>query len=79
MPISQKEKLTENVEIFAWLPLDMLGIDLSVMQHYLNISPQAQLVKQWLRKLAPDRHRTMDDEVEWLLVVSFIVEAKYLQ
>lgn len=69
--------LTENTNIFAWSPADMPRIDRGVAHHYQNIGPQARSVKQKPRKLAPNRQRVVNDEVERLLAVGFIVEAKY--
>ncbi|XP_065026156.1 uncharacterized protein LOC135650602 [Musa acuminata AAA Group] len=43
--------LRENADVFPWSPKEMLGIDLGVTQHQLNIDPEAKLVKQRLRKI----------------------------
>nr|XP_009387907.1 PREDICTED: uncharacterized protein LOC103974748 [Musa acuminata subsp. malaccensis] len=69
--------LQENVDVFAWSPTDMAGVDLEVSQHHLCISPDARPVKQRPRRLAPERQQVVRGEVERLLAVGFIEEAKY--
>ena len=51
--------LRQNVDIFAWSHLDMLGIDLSVAAHKLNILPNMRLVRQKVRSFHPDRHKVI--------------------
>lgn len=38
--------LWENVDIFAWSHEDMLGIDLRVIVHQLNVDPKHRPIKQ---------------------------------
>jgi hypothetical protein len=45
--------LRQNVEVFAWMPKDMPGINLKDILHYLNVDPTMKPVKQKRRKFAP--------------------------
>ncbi|GAU24437.1 hypothetical protein TSUD_364210 [Trifolium subterraneum] len=51
----EKEKIIEilrkNVDLFAWKPSDMLGIDESVITHKLAISPNSKPVSQRKRNI----------------------------
>ncbi|XP_065045855.1 uncharacterized protein LOC103989797 [Musa acuminata AAA Group] len=69
--------LQENVDVFAWSPSDMMGIDPKIAQHHLNISPNARPVRQKPRRQAPDRQLAVRDEVQRLLSTGFIEEVKY--
>ncbi|XP_009419888.2 uncharacterized protein LOC103999771 [Musa acuminata AAA Group] len=81
LPEREQERLVgllrENADIFAWSPSDMTGVDPEVAEHHLNIPPDARPVKQKPRRQAPDRQRTIQEEVDRLLAVGFIEEAKY--
>ncbi|XP_065050223.1 uncharacterized protein LOC135680164 [Musa acuminata AAA Group] len=80
-PEQEREQLVgflqENADVFAWSPSDMTGINPKTAQHHLNISPDARLVKQKPRCQALDRQHAVREEVEGLLAVGFIEEAKY--
>lgn len=54
----------------------MLGIDLEVTQHQLNIDPEARPVKQRPRKFAPNQWKVISDEVDHLKEAGFITELK---
>ena len=38
--------LQKNVDIFAWVPMDMPGIDAGVMEHRLAVDPKHQPMKE---------------------------------
>jgi len=40
--------LYRNIDVFAWKPADMPGVPQELIEHSLNISPTAKLVKQKL-------------------------------
>jgi hypothetical protein len=40
------EFLYERWKIFAWCPLDMLGVHRELVDHALNVDPKARPVKQ---------------------------------
>ena len=39
------EFLTTNIEVFAWTPYEMPGIDLDFIKHELNVIPEAKPIK----------------------------------
>ena len=55
----------------------MVGINLTVASHELNIIHMARLVRQKVRRFHPDRHQIIQTKVENLLRVCFIREVKY--
>ncbi|XP_059454999.1 uncharacterized protein LOC132185214 [Corylus avellana] len=67
----------QNLEVFAWSPEDLPGIDPKDIVHHLNINPEVKLVKQKRRKFAPDRNMAIAEEVDNLLKAQFIEEAYY--
>ncbi|XP_059428507.1 uncharacterized protein LOC132162267 [Corylus avellana] len=69
--------LQQNLEVFAWSPEDMPGIDPKDIVHHLNIDPKVKPVKQKRRKFAPDRNMAIAEEVGKLLKAQFIEEAHY--
>jgi hypothetical protein len=38
--------LHENRDIFAWKPIDMLGVPRELIEHELHLDPQAKPIKQ---------------------------------
>ncbi|XP_024013387.1 uncharacterized protein LOC112087750 [Eutrema salsugineum] len=69
--------LKENINTFAWTAEDMSGINIDVTCHELNMDPSFKPIKQKRRKLGPERAKAVNDEVERLLKVGSIAEAKY--
>ena len=69
--------LKHNVEVFAWKREDMGGIDLAFISHKLNVSPSFKLVKQKRRSFAPERQKTINEEVSKLLQSRAIQEVDY--
>ena len=47
--------LKENIDVFAWSPADMLGVNLDVITHKLNANPACRPIIQKKRKFSPDR------------------------
>ena len=56
----------------------MVGIHPEIMFHWLNIDPQAKLVRQKRRVLDTDRYKALQDEADRLLKIQFIKESYYL-
>ncbi|MCI85557.1 retrotransposon protein putative Ty3-gypsy subclass, partial [Trifolium medium] len=54
--------LKSNVDLFAWQPSDMPGIDESVITHKLSISPDIKPVSQRKRKIGEERRATIIEE-----------------
>ncbi|GAU32075.1 hypothetical protein TSUD_53430 [Trifolium subterraneum] len=77
----EKEKiigiLRKNVDLFAWKPSDMPGIDETIITHKLAIAPNSKPVSQRKRKLGDERMTTIDEEVHKLKEAGFIEEIKY--
>ncbi|CAA7017902.1 unnamed protein product [Microthlaspi erraticum] len=69
--------LKENVNTFAWAAEDMPGIDINITCHELNVNPTFKPIKHKRRKLGAERAKAVNDEVERLLKVGSIAEAKY--
>nr|ABA97323.1 retrotransposon protein, putative, Ty3-gypsy subclass [Oryza sativa Japonica Group] len=66
--------LCDNVDVFAWQPLDMPGVPRVVIKHKLMVRPHAKPVKQKLRRFAPDRKQAIREELDKLLKAGFIRE-----
>ena len=56
----------------------MLGIDLSIMVHKLNVSPSFSPIRQKKRVFAQELDKAIAEEVRKLLVADFIREVYYL-
>jgi hypothetical protein len=69
--------LRRNVDLFAWHPKDMPGIDERIITHKLAISPKAKPVSQRKRKQSEERRNAVSEEVEKLMKAGFIEEIKY--
>lgn len=48
-----------NVDLFAWKPEDMVGIDPEMAVHKLNIKPNAKPVKQKMRNFRIQQSETL--------------------
>lgn len=55
----------------------MIGIDLRVTTHKLNINPTYKPIRQKRRKLGVKRIKAVNDEVDNLLKAGSIYEIKY--
>ena len=55
----------------------MLGINIKVASHNLNVDPTFEPVKQKRRKLGPERAKAVNDEVDKLLKIGSIHEVQY--
>ena len=69
--------LLNNINVFSWSHLDMVGINPTLASHKLNTIPTAILVRQKVRRFHPDRHQIIWTEVNNLLRAGFIREVKY--
>ena len=66
-----------NIDVFAWNHLDMIGINPTVASHKLNIMPTARPIRQKVRHFHLDRHQIIQTEVDNLLSTGFIRKVKY--
>ena len=69
--------LMNNIDIFAWSHSYMVGINLMVASHELNIIPTARPIRQKVRRFCLDRRQIIQMEVDNLLRAGFIREVKY--
>lgn len=77
LPLDIREMLIDMLKkykhVFAWIPLDMVGIDRKLIEHRLNIQPSVSIIKQKKHDQAGERNR------ETNLEVSKLVDANILQ
>ena len=52
--------LRKNMDVFAWQPSDMPGIDAEVICHKLHIDKGFKPVKQKSRRAAPKKAKTVE-------------------
>ncbi|XP_058202626.1 uncharacterized protein LOC131317062 [Rhododendron vialii] len=69
--------LKSNIEVFAWTPYDMPGIDPKLIQHSLNVSKSARPVIQKPRRSATIHAEAVNEEVDKLLEAGAIKEVQY--
>ena len=55
--------LKKSTNVFAWSHKDMLGIDLSLITHRLNVSPFYKPIRQKRRVFAPEQDNAIKEEV----------------
>lgn len=72
------EFLRQHHYCFAWSHMDMVGINLDVMVHQLQVDPDQRLVKQKRRKFAPKRNRIINDKVQKLIDIGSVREVTIL-
>ena len=66
--------LRDNKDIFAWKPLDMLGILREVTEHTLKIHLGSKPVKQRQCRFDEEKCRAIGEEIEKLSATGFIKE-----
>jgi hypothetical protein len=66
--------LRANRDIFAWKPADMPGVPRNLIEHSLNVDPEATPKRQHLCHFADDRRDAFKKELATLLVAGFIRE-----
>ena len=64
--------LLNNIYVFAWSHSDIVGINLTVASHKLNIIPLAKPVRQKVRSFHSARHQIIRTSVDNLLKAGFI-------
>ena len=75
--IEVMEFLTSNIEVFAWTPYDMPGIDPSFICHQLNVHPTVRPIIQRTHRSALHHAEIVAEEVENLLKAGAIREVHY--
>ena len=69
--------LKQNKDVFAWKQEDMGGINPIIITHRLNVSPSFKPIKQKRRSFAPERQKTINEEVGKLLQAGAIRKVEY--
>ena len=55
--------LMQNIDVFAWSPYEVLGVDLEFIVHKLNVDPSFPLKKQRLKRSAKEQVEIVNQEV----------------
>ncbi|GKB45014.1 reverse transcriptase domain-containing protein [Tanacetum coccineum] len=69
--------LGQNLDVFAWKPVDMTGIPQNIAEHRLNIQEGCPPVRKKKRGQAPERNKAIQEEVEKLMDVRIMKEVHY--
>ncbi|RDX83570.1 Retrovirus-related Pol polyprotein from transposon 17.6, partial [Mucuna pruriens] len=69
--------LRQNIDVFAWTPQDMPGIDPSYISHSLSIGKDVKPIAQKRRKQGEERRKAAREETSRLLAAGFIREVQY--
>ena len=56
--------MLHDIDVFASRYSEMVGINLMVASHKLNILPTTKLVRQKVRRFHPDRHQIIHTKVD---------------
>lgn len=79
LPLDIREMLIDMLKkykhVFAWIPLDMVGIDRKLIEHGLNIQPGVSIIKQKKHDQAGERNREINLEVSKLVDANILQEA----
>ena len=54
----------QNVDVFAWSPYEVPGVDLEFIVHKLNVDPSFPPKKQKLRRVAKEHVEVVKSEVQ---------------
>jgi hypothetical protein len=69
--------LVNNVDVFAWDPYEVPGVNPNYIEHRLNTDPHSKPVQQKARRSAPVHAEAVQKEVEKLLQAGAIREIQY--
>uniref|UniRef100_A0A2N9FUL1 RNase H type-1 domain-containing protein n=1 Tax=Fagus sylvatica TaxID=28930 RepID=A0A2N9FUL1_FAGSY len=69
--------LINNVDVFAWDPYEVPGVDPNYIEHRLNTDPHSKPMQQKARRSAPVHAEAVQKEVEKLLQAGAIREIQY--
>lgn len=71
------ECLRKNADVFAFLSVDLTGVDPDVALHSLNIDPTVRPIKQKLRQFGPEKDKVIREEVAKLIEAKHIREIQF--
>ncbi|KAL0421277.1 UNVERIFIED_CONTAM: hypothetical protein Slati_3150600 [Sesamum latifolium] len=66
-----------NIDIFAWTPHDLQGINPEVITHHLNINPRVKPVKQNKRHFGPEKDKIIQAEIDKLVAAGHVEEIQF--
>jgi hypothetical protein len=69
--------LDKNNDVFAWSTSYQVGVSRHVIEHQLQVSPNAKPKKQKLHKMTEEKEQAEKAEVQRLLDAGFIREVTY--
>ncbi|KAL0336690.1 UNVERIFIED_CONTAM: hypothetical protein Sradi_4880900 [Sesamum radiatum] len=69
--------LRHNMDIFAWTPQDLDGIDPIVITHHLNIDPDVKPVKQKKRHFRLEKDKIIQAEIDKLMAAGHIQKIQF--
>jgi hypothetical protein len=69
--------LFNNIDVFAWTPNDLCGVNRDIIEHSLNVDSSFRPRKQRLQKMPDDKAEGTRNEVKRLLSASVIREVTY--
>jgi hypothetical protein len=69
--------LDKNNDVFVWSTSNLIGVSREVIEHKLQVSPNAKPKKQNLRKMSEEKVEAVKAEVQRLLDAGFIKEVRY--
>jgi hypothetical protein len=71
--------LDKNNDVFAWSTSDLIGVSREVIEHKLQVNPNAKPKKQKLYKISEEKIEVAKAKVQSLLDARFIREVTYPQ
>jgi len=69
--------ISRHLDAFAWVALDMLGIDPDFLCHHLAMDPQVRPIRQRRRKFNEEKRQAIKEETQKLLTAGHIREIQY--
>ncbi|KAL0416120.1 UNVERIFIED_CONTAM: hypothetical protein Slati_3443900 [Sesamum latifolium] len=69
--------LIRNVDVFAWIPHDLEGINPEVITHHLNIDLRVKPVKQKKRHFGPEKDKIIQAEIDKLVAAGHVEEIQF--
>ncbi|PKA55862.1 hypothetical protein AXF42_Ash018769 [Apostasia shenzhenica] len=69
--------LSGYIDIFAWSPKDITGVNRAISEHHLNVSQVVTPVTQKKRVMAGERQDAIKEEITKLLGAGYIREVQY--
>jgi hypothetical protein len=82
IPEEQEELLAflyKNSDVFEWSTSNLIGASRDIIEHRMQVSPNAKARKQKLHKMSEEKVETAKSDVQRLLDVGFVREVTYPQ